>query len=91
MYFLIHKAYYSTNLVHKQGVESQSEGHDKQCKHHEELYEGVQDIFKHHDIDTEPWELLYEQHEVDPTQEDCHHTEVPLPFLGNIQNHEVKH
>ena len=81
---------YSTYLVLKQGEECQGKGYNKQHKHDAAVNESVQTVFEHHNVDAESWKLLHEQSKVDPTQEYCHHADIPLPTLEQYRMSLVK-
>ena len=70
-----------TGLLLQNSVESQSKSDNEEEEDNEELDEGVEDVGEHNHVDSQLWELLDEQHQVDPAQEDGDGSHRPLPLL----------
>ena len=76
-----------THTYHKIGVieghvECQSKGNHQEEGEEEEATEGVEDVDEHDNVDSGEGELSGEDDEINPAQEDCNGSQLPLPLTG---------
>ena len=74
-----------TYLIAKEHKERQSEGDNEEKENRQKLQEGPEDIRKHDNEDAEARNLPNEQHQFQPSEQNGHGSELPLPNLWRKQ------